>query len=202
MQLPGIENPSLGTCKRHGARYTCVFHDALSFPEAGTTASQGGQGDNEVMPPLGSALGSPQIAAGWGGQLDERASSCSNVEQSLEWRTAGASGIEEAASSAGAESVADVSSTADGGDGGVKDGWEEVKGTTSKAKTKVLPIKLKGSRSNAGRSSTWEKSRLGNPNNVVEAPRPRGNAGLHGNGGESKRGNPNNVPEVLRPRAR
>ena len=47
------------------------------------------------MSPLGSALGSPQIAAGWGGQLDEGASSwggqldegassCSNVEQSLE----------------------------------------------------------------------------------------------------------------------
>ena len=81
-----------------------------------------------------------------------------------------------------------------------EDGWEEVKGTTSKAKTKVLLIKLKGSRSNAGRSSTRE--RLGNPNNVVEAPRPRGNAGLHGNGGESKRGNPNNVLEVLRPRAK
>ena len=142
-------------------------------------------------------------APSWGGQLDEGASSCSNVVQSLEGHTEGASGIEEAASSAAAGSVADVSSTADGGDGGVKeDGWEEAKGITSKAKTKVLPIKLKGSRSNAGRSSTREKSRLGNPNNVVEAPRPRGNAGLHGNGGESKRGNPNNVLEVLRPRAR
>ena len=90
-----MKNPSLGTCKRHGARYTCVFQDALSFPEANTTASQRGQGENEVMSPLGSALGSPQIAAGWGGQLDEGASSwggqldegassCSNVEQSLE----------------------------------------------------------------------------------------------------------------------
>jgi hypothetical protein len=164
------------------------------------------------MSPLGSALGSPQISAGWGGQLDEGASSwggqldegassCSNVEQSLEGHSEGASGIEEAASSADAGSVADVSSTADGGDGGVKeDGWEEVKGTTSKAKTKVLPIKLKGSRSNAGRSSTREKSRLGNPNNVVEAPRPRGNAGLHSNGGESKRGNASNVLEVTRPK--
>ncbi len=89
------------------------------------TASQGGQGDYEVTSPLGSALGSPQIAAGWGGQLDEGASSwggqldegassCSNVEQSLEGHSEGASGIEEAASSADAGSVADVSSTADG----------------------------------------------------------------------------------------
>ena len=200
MQLPGVQNLWLGTCKRHDARYTCVLQDALSFPEADTTASQAGEGKYEVMSPLGSALGSPQIAAGWGGQLDEGASSCSNVEQSLEGHTEGASGIEEAASSADAGSDADVSSTADGGDGGVKeDGWEEVKGTTTKSKTKVLPIKLKGSRSNAGRSSTREKSRLGNPNNVVQAPRPRGNAGLHGNGGEPKRGNPSNVREVARP---
>ena len=78
------------------------------------TASQGGQGDYEVTSPLGSALGSPQIAAGWGGQQDEGASSCSNVEQSLEGHSEGASGIEEAASSADAGSVADVSSTADG----------------------------------------------------------------------------------------
>ena len=34
---------------------------------------------------------------------------------------------------------------------------------------KQVKGKLKGSRSNAGRSSTREKSRLGNPNNVVEA---------------------------------
>ena len=121
-------------CKRHGARYTCVLQDALSFPEADTTKIQGGQRGYEVMSPLGSALGSPQIAAGWG-QLDEGASSSSNIEQSLEGHNEDASGIEEAASSADAGSVADVSSTADGGDGGVKeDGWEEVKGTTSKSK--------------------------------------------------------------------
>ncbi|KAL0048070.1 hypothetical protein WJX82_006938 [Trebouxia sp. C0006] len=215
----GLEPALVEQADDHDATDT---DDALSFPEANTTASQRGQGENEVMSPLGSALGSPQIAAGWGGQLDEGApswggqldegasswggqldegaSSCSNVVQSLEGHIEGASGIEEAASSADAGSVADVSSTADGGDGGVKeDGWEEVKGTTSKAKTKVLPIKLKGSRSNAGRSSTREKSRLGNPN-VVEAPRPRGNAGLHSNGGESKRGNASNVLEVTRPK--
>ena len=222
--------PIAGYMQRHNARYTCVFQDALSFPEADTTKIQAGQGDYEGMSPLGSALGFPQIAADWG-PLDEGASCSSSVGHSLEAQREDVSTTEDAASTADAGSVADEATTADGADhhGGVKeDRWEEVKGATSKSKGKVLPIKLKDSRSNAGRPSTREKSRLGNPNNVVEvprsrgnaglhgnggkyrlgnagnvveAPRPRGNGGLHGNGGESKRGNASNVLEVLRPKA-
>ncbi|KAL0024228.1 hypothetical protein WJX77_010549 [Trebouxia sp. C0004] len=60
-------------------------HDALSLPEA---ESQGGQEDDEVMHPqslgstLGSTLGSPHIAAGWG-NLSAGASSSSDAGHSL-----------------------------------------------------------------------------------------------------------------------
>ncbi len=178
-----------------------MLQDELSLLAVNTTATHGGQTDGGDMSPQssGSSLGSPQIAAGWG-QLDAGAASSSNVEQSLEGHSAGASGMEDAASSADVRSVADETTTADGGDGGVKeDRWEEVKRPAWKGKGKVLPIKSKGSRSNAARSSTREKSRLGNPNNVVEVPRPSGNGGPHGNGGKSRLGNPSNVREVSRP---
>ncbi len=155
-----------------------MLQDALSLPEVNTTASHGGQTDDDVMSPqsLGSALGSPHIAAGWG-HLTAGASS-SNDGQSFGVHSEGASGVEEAASSADAGSVADVSSTADGGeggDGGVKeDGWEEVKRVTKKSKEKVLRNKPKqGSRSNAGQYVNRGKSKLGNASNVLEVPRPR-----------------------------
>ncbi len=152
-----------------------MLQDVLSLPEVETHESQGGQEDDEVISPLGSALGSPQIGAGWG-HLTAGASSSSDVEQSREVHSEGAFSMEEAASSADAGSVADVSSTADGGNGGVKeDRWEEVTRAPRKSKGKVLPIKSKGSRSNAGPSGITRKSRLGNASNVLEVPRPRAN---------------------------
>ncbi|DBA89659.1 TPA: hypothetical protein ACH3X2_004551 [Trebouxia sp. C0005] len=103
-------------------------HDALSLPEVDTTETQGEKEDDEVMSPLGSALGSPQIGAGWG-HLTAGASGSSDVEQSREMCSEGAFGMEQAASSA------DAGSIAHGGDGGVQeDGWEEVKRATSKSK--------------------------------------------------------------------
>ncbi len=194
-----MDSLSLGTCKRHGARYTCVLQDALSLPEVETTESQGGQEDDDIMSPLGSALGSPQIGAGWG-DLTAGASSSSDVEQRFEVHSEGAFGMDEAASSADAGSVADVSSTADGGDGGdggvKEDRWEEVTRAPRKSKRKVLPIKSKGSKSNAGHSGNRQKSRLGNASNVLEVPRPSGNTG------KSRLGNASNVVEVPRPKAK
>ena len=198
MQLLGIQNLSLGPCNRHGA--TCILQDALSLPQVNLTISHGGQTDDDVVSPQssGSPLGSPQIAAAWG-NLSAGASSSCNVEQSLEGNSEGASGMEEAASSADAGSVADVSSTADGvagGEAGVKeDRWEEVTRAPWKTKkAKVLPIKSKGSRSNVGRSGN-RVSRLGNACNVLEVPRPSSNTR------KSRLGNANNVLEVPRPKA-
>ena len=175
VQLPGVENLSQGTCKRHSAR---MSQDAVVLPEVDTIAT-GGKEEPEVMSPqsLGSAWGSPHIRAGWG-HLSAGASS-SNAGHSFEVHSEGASGVEEAASTADAGSVADASSAADGGEGGggglKEDGWEEVKRTATKSKGKVLHNKSKqGSRSNAGRFVNKGKSRLqlGNASNVLEVPRP------------------------------
>ncbi len=140
------------------------------------TDSQGGQEDDGVMSTksLGSSLGSPHIAAGWG-HLAAGASCSSDVGHSLEAQSEDASSTEDAASSADAGSVADETTTADGGDGGVKeDRWEEVKRPARKGKAKMLRNKSKqGSRSNAVHSGNTGKSRLGNATNVLEVPRPR-----------------------------
>lgn len=174
-----------------------MVQDALSLLAVNTVACYGGQTDDDVVSPQspGSPLGSPQIAADWG-NLTAGASSSSNVEQSLEGNSEGASGMEAAASSADAGSVAEVSSTADGGEGGVKeDRWEEVTRAPRKTiKAKVLPIKSKGFRSNVGRSGN-RVSRLGNACNVLEVPRPSSNTR------KSRLGNANNVLEVPRPKA-
>ncbi len=192
-----------------------MLQDELSLLAVNTTVTHGGQTDGGDMSPQssGSSLGSPQIAAGWG-QLDAGASSSSNVEQSLEGHSEGASGMEDAASSADVRSVADETTTADGGDGGVKeDRWEEVKRPVWKGKVKVLP-----SRSNAGPSGKRGKARLGNAGNVVEVPRARGNGntsksrlgnvvevprpGPNGNTSKPKQGNAGNVVVVPRPGAK
>ena len=57
-----MESLSLGPCKRHGARYTCVLQDALSLPEVDMPASHGGQEGDKLMTPqsLGSTLGVSQ----------------------------------------------------------------------------------------------------------------------------------------------
>jgi len=178
-----------------------MLQDAVFLPEVDTIVTEGKE-DIEVMSPqsLGSAPGSPNIKADWG-HLAAGASS-SHDEQSLEVHSEGASGMEAAASSANVGSVADVASTADGGeggDGGVKeDQREEVTRAPRKPKAKVLPIKLKGSRSNAAHSDKRQMSRQGNASNVVEVPRPKAN----GDSSKSRQGNASNALEVPRPRAK
>ena len=175
-----------------------MLQDAQSLPEVGMTESQGGQKDDGVMSTksLGSSLGSPHIAAGWG-HLAAGASCSSDGGHSREAQFEDASSTEDAASSADAGSVANETTTADGGDGGVKDGgWEEAKRPAKKGKAKLLRNKYKqGSRRNAGQNGNRGKSRMGNAHIVLEVPRPSGNAG------KSRLGNASNVLEVPRPKA-
>ncbi len=178
-----------------------MLQDAVFLPEVDTTATEGKE-DIEVMSPqsLESALGSPNIKAGWA-HLTAGASS-SNNGQSFEVHSEGASGMQEAASSADAGSVADVSGTADGGEGGVggvkEHRWQEVTRAPRNSKAKVLPIKLKGTRSNAGPFDKKQMSRQGNASNVVEVLRPR----ARDDSSKSRQGNASNVVEVPRARAK
>ena len=110
--------------------------------------------------------------------------------------------MQEAASSTDAGSVADVSGTADGGEGGVggvkEHRWQEVTRAPRNLKAKVLPIKLKGTRSNAGPFDKKQMSRQGNASNVVEVLRPR----AKDDSSKSRQGNASNVVEVPRARAK
>ena len=172
MHLLGAEPLSMGTCKGHD---TCMLQDALS--DLDLTVSRGGQEDEEVTTPqsLGSGLGSSHIGAGWG-NLTAGASCSSDVAESLQMHNEDVFGLEDAASSPDAGSSVYVSSTADAsesGDGEVnskEDGWEKVQRKMRKAKSSWDGLR-QGSRGNARRPDIRQKSRLGNPANVLEVPR-------------------------------